>query len=154
MADRVGDWLVAAACREGPQPRATFADLPQQHKREFVRFAIVAAASTASFIALWALSQPIRGRNLRSDATLPHGAAARSPLLEARLAAPIEVPSPAPLRPRATRPRATVQLASLREPVVGGAAPQERRRNVFSRFFRGVWRTIQPSSGKATADSL
>ena len=159
MADREQDWLVAAACRQEPQRRATFADLPRQHQRELVRFAIVAAASTASFIVLWALSQPIRGRNLRSDATLPAAASGRSPLLDARLATPIEARATTPLRPRASRPRAGIQLAAYREldtdanQRVGGSAPPERRGNVFSRFFRGVWRSLTPSSGKA-ADSL
>src|SRR5262245_9989311 len=141
MADRDTDWLVAAAYRQEPQARVTFSDLPRQHQRELVRFAIVAAASTASFIALWALSQPIRSRNLRSDATLPHATTARSPLLEARLTPPIEARSTTPLRPPVVRPRAAIQLAAFREPDtesnrrVGSAAPPERRRNAFSRFF-------------------
>src|SRR5262249_22428267 len=117
MPERAGDWLMAAACCEGPQPAGTFSDLPRKHQGEMVRFAGVAAASSAYFITLWILAQPIASRSLLTPTTLPSAPAARSALLDARLTVPVEAPSPRPQRARATLASATIELAALREPV-------------------------------------
>src|SRR5262249_12195056 len=106
-----------------------------KHQGEMVRFAGVAAASSAYFITLWILAQPIASRSLLTPTTLPSAPAARSALLDARLTVPVEAPSPRPQRARATLASATIELAALREPVGDAvrraavpAAPGTRRR--------------------------
>src|SRR5262249_4505885 len=150
MPERAGDWLMAAACCEGPQPAATFADLPRKHQGEMVRFAGVAAASSAYFITLWILAQPIASRSLLTPTTLPSAPAARSALLDARLTVPAGAPPPGRQGARALWPAAPSGPGAFGAP--GGAAvPRaavpggpERRRTAFSRFSRGVGRSIQP----------
>ncbi len=148
MANEARDWMTAASCAEGPPPSVRFADLPRQDQGEVLRVALVAAASTAYFITLAILARPLASRSLQGDAALPHPGMARSPILDARL---VDDPvPPAGDRTRLARPRAGLELTSLREPVADepASAPiadtPPRRRNVFSRFFRGVLHGFQP----------
>ena len=144
MAHGAHDWLAAAACAEGPRLEVTFADLPRQHRGELVRFVAVAAASVTYFVTLAMLGAPLPSRSLAAGAALPHAGPSRAPVLEARLAqAAVE---PAPLRPRSSAARPAVRLAALREPVGGPPSLKSSpRRNPFSRFFRGVLRTVTPN---------
>ena len=66
--------------------------------------------------------------------------------------ASIVAPSPLPLYERAARQGATVKLALLNKtiaddydyPAVPAPPRSERHRNLFSRFFRGVFRGTPP----------
>lgn len=139
MANDAKDWMVAAACVEGPRPKVTFGDLPRQHQEDILRLAVVAVASTAYFITLVVLSAPLASRSLVAHATLPHPGVARSPVLEARVARVEPVSTPR----RVLRPRPDATLAVLREPAsVSLAARSTPRRNPFSRFFRGILHTV------------
>jgi len=151
MASHAQDWIVAASCCEGPRPTATFADMPRKHKSELLRFAFVAALSATFFATLAILARPIPSRSFAANVALPNPVLPRPELRQATLVASIDAPSPRPLRTHSlrTRPshaRAGFQVASLREApaddVKAGYIPvtQERRSNVFSRFFRTVFR--------------
>jgi hypothetical protein len=114
-----------------------------------VRLAIVAAASSAYFITLMILSRPLPSRSLLNDAATPKGIGSRPILVDARLTA-----TTPPARVRAPRLRRPVELAALQEPPTAiDATPDEveapRRRNVFSRFLRGVFH-VQSASTKPT----
>ena len=138
------DWMTAAACAEGPRPTVTFADLPPQHQGELVRLAIVAALSAAYFVTL-VVAAPLASRSLAARSELPRALPARSPALAPQLLrAAVETASE---RRPATRPRPAVALASFREPVGDPPATSSSpRRNPFSRFFRGVLRTVVSTS--------
>jgi hypothetical protein len=156
MGDDSRDWLSAAACTEGPRPAVTFADLPPQHQEEMVRLVLVAAAAAACFVlVIW--SAPLASRSLAGDTAMPNAdpppsaaLAARAAALSAQAAAletprPLAVNDTAPAPPRVSRPRPAVTLAALREPTGGRpASTSAPRRNPFSRFFRGVLRTVSP----------
>ncbi len=144
MRDRTSEWIVAASCCEGPAPHATFADLPREHQREMMRFAVTAAASTAFFIAVAIIARPLPSRSMAAGATLPTLTAPRDLL-----------PRHPPLReppPRELRASVRYQLASVHstrsrlERRVVIAERQEQRRNLFSRFFRSVIRSFQPDA--------
>ncbi len=153
MSDQARDWMTAASCTEGPRPSVTFSDLPRRYRGEMVRFAIVAAASSAYFVTLVILSRPLPSRSLLNDAALPGGVASRPILLDARLT---DLPAPV-ARVRAPRLRRPVALVALREPppaidTVPDEVEAPRRRNVFSRFFRGVFH-VQSASTKSNPDA-
>jgi hypothetical protein len=158
MSDRARDWLVAAACCEGPRPAATFADLPRQHQRQIVRIAAATAAAAAYFIVLAIHVRPVPSRSLLTAAALPNTPPVPRPaLLDARPIAAIDPPSSQPGAARAARASGLYELAAVGKPsaddrATGTTARQERRGNVFSRFFRGVRRSLQPAAVKA--DSL
>jgi hypothetical protein len=160
MQDRAEDWIAAARCHAGPRIEATFADLPDAHQDEMVRFGLLAAASSAFFIALGMMLTPLPSRSLTSFAALPHPVPMRAPLLETRLASTTETIPAAPARPRSVRLRPSFELAALQAPIAtrptAAPAREERRRNVFSRFFRSLVRrnnNPQPVSIKADATS-
>jgi len=156
MAERVADWLSAAACCEGPRPSATFSDLPRKHQDEILRAAVVATAAAAYFITLGILARPIPSRSLRAHAALP---AATAPQPVSNQAWAIHVADAASRRPT-SQPAQTMRppemaLAVVPEPVresdghSAGSPRVERSRNIFSRFFRGVWRSVQPTTVRA-----
>jgi hypothetical protein len=153
MGNQPRDWMVAAACAEGPAPSVTFSDLPRERQGELARVAMVAAVSTAYFVTVGILAAPLPSRSLVGNGALPDPGGVRPIVLEARLA-----PTPAPVAPvrssRVVRSRPdAVTLATLRESA-GDArpAPTPPRRNPLTRFFRGVFRTLQPT--RSQADSL
>lgn len=149
MASRDRDWIDAASCREGPRPPAAFADLPRRHQHEMLRFAFAAVLSSAFFISLGVLGRPLPSRSLAAPVVLADAAAlARPAWLGASQSAPGR-PRPR-LGPAVRRPQ--VELTSLREAAPDGArtvpdAPKARR-NVFSRFFSGVLRTVSTAAPK------
>ena len=71
MSARAVDWLNAAACFSGPQPPATFADLPKQHQDDMLRLGFVAVMAVAYFVTLAIMTQPIPSRSLVAPSTLP-----------------------------------------------------------------------------------
>jgi len=161
MASRTQDWIVAASCCEGPPLAATFADMPRKHKNELYRFAFVAALSTTFFVTLTILARPIPSRSLAAHVELPNPAP-RADVLRAALVTSIDSPSPRPLRTHSlhSRPagaRAAFQLASLREAPADDlragylSAPPPERRNIFSRFFRTVFRGTPTAIAKTDA---
>jgi hypothetical protein len=155
MAGLTSDWIGAAQCCEGPRPVASFGDLPRAHQHEMLRFVAVAAASSAFFVTLWILSRPIPSRSLVAHAALPQPLPAQPLAIDLRPAAPIET---APRRPaREPRLRASYQLVSAGQAIdaraARSAAAPERRRNVFSRFFRTIIRTVQPPAQKTISTS-
>ncbi len=163
MANHPHDWIVAASCCEGPRPRVTFADMPPRHRRDLVVVGFAAALSSAYFVTLGILLQPIPSRSLAGTVLMPHTAAS---LTQLRDVAPVVLPgaSRRPLRVRATQPRpvtelastrgrrplSAVQLASYRElPGDGGETRPDgqtggKRPNLLGRFFHGVLRAVQP----------
>jgi hypothetical protein len=163
MANHPHDWIVAASCCEGPRPRVTFADMPPRHRRDLVVVGFAAALSSAYFVTLGILLQPIPSRSLAGTVLMPHTTAS---LAELRDTAPVVPPgaSRRPLRMRATQPRpvaepasargrrplSAVQLASYRElPADGGETRPDgqaggKRPNFLGRFFHGVLRAVQP----------
>jgi hypothetical protein len=162
--------MTGAACAEGPAPVVTFLDLPRHHRNEVLRFALVGAASTAYFVAVAILAAPLPSRSLAANAALPHPGIARSSALEATFTPPaIDVP---PVRPRAIRARPLGALAALREPAGDPApvpalaalrdpagdpsgdpapTPAPPRRNAVSRFFHGVFHSLQPARARANS---
>jgi hypothetical protein len=146
MASPAPDWIGAASCCEGPRPAATFGDLPRAHQREMVRFAVAAALTTAFFLMLGALTRSLPSRSLAARAVPPDAEASHVALLDARPITPRGRSSPRSPLERAARSRPTNQLALLSEPPgddsrTAPAAPRpERRRNIVSRFFVGVFR--------------
>jgi hypothetical protein len=153
MGERTGDWLTAAACSAGPRPAATFADLPRQHQDEVVRLGFTAAAAVAYFVTLGILARPIPSRSLQAHTVLPAAAAPRFelPVWQRVDAVGAARPLPSPgVRPRAASELATAQTpAATAERRAVDAPPPQPRRNMFSRFFRGVWRSVTPAAGKA-----
>jgi len=142
MKPRAEDWLTAACCAEVRRPRVTFADLPQHHKGELARLAGAGAASMAGFVALVLLAAPLPSRDLLGRAPLVRIGTARSPVLDTyftrpRVDSPLG-PSPSP----AARPRDVAMSTGARERTDEPATQAPRRRNVFSRLFRGVVRTV------------
>jgi hypothetical protein len=160
MPARATDWLVAAACCEGPRPPATFADLPAQNRGEIVRIALVSTAAAAYFVTLGILTQPIPSRSLLTPGALLRVPPARSALPPARVAVradPVEPASPRSVRAQHARTRAAYEAAAVADvPGSGDRAAakgaRQPRRNFFSRFLRGVFGGGQPAAAKA--DSL
>jgi hypothetical protein len=130
--------------------------LPLQHQDEIVRFAFVAAATIAYGIILGILLRPIGSRSLVTHAALPAAAPPRPSLLEARAIPPVAPPlSPRSPRGRTGPARSDAQFVAVQamtmDPNRRTAVPaprSERRSNIFSRFFRGVWRSVQSPAVK------
>jgi hypothetical protein len=162
MASHPQDWIVAASCCEGPRPCVTFADMPPRHRRDMFVVGFAAALSTAYFVTLGILLQPIPSRSLAGTVLMPHTEASFAQL---RDAAPVVALSASPrlVRVRATQPRSrrlastrdrrplsAIQLASYRELPAGASDSRPdgtvggKRPNLLNRFFRGVIRTVQP----------
>lgn len=142
MPDGHATWLTAAACTMTPAPPPRFGDLPPQHRKDIVRLGFLSAIAFGYTIATCILAQPIPSRRLHTQVALPHADPPRSGLMEALM----EPPTPARTLPAHTSGR--VAPAAVRPVAVSSteALPQPRsgRRggNVFSRFFKGVWRTV------------
>jgi hypothetical protein len=160
MPARATDWLVAAACCEGPRPPATFADLPAQNRGEIIRIALVSTATAGYFVTLGILTQPIPSRSLLTPGALLR-VPPRSAVFHTGRAVPAEPVAPAQarsLRAQAARTRAVYETAAAADVRGGGdraaakGARQPRRGNFFSRFLRGVFGGGQPAA--ARADSL
>ena len=128
-----------------PDGHATWLDLPAHQRTDIVRLGFLSAIAFGYALAMAILAQPIPSRSLHAHVALPHAAAPRSALMEAL------VIDPAPAL------RTTVALRTNERPVSGAgvrpavvmetetAVPQARtarRGNAFSRFFKGVWRTV------------
>lgn len=147
MAGPARDWIGAASYCEGPRPVATFADLPRKQQHEMLRFVFAAALSTTYFIALALLARPLHSRSLVGHTALPDATIERAAMLDMRPVASFDPPRRS-LRDHGVKRRATLQLASLSEPLVddrptvddsptvSDSPRPERRRNIFSRFFR------------------
>ena len=161
--------MAAVACAQPPRRTVTFADLPPQHQREVVRVSLAAAATSALFITLAIVTRPIPSRSFVATGTVPYFIVTPQPVRivtapAAAAVASLAVPDAftahnpggmAPLRVSTVRPRDGVLLASLREsPDITrseSSPDRKRRRNVFSRFFRGMLRGFQPAAVKADA---
>jgi hypothetical protein len=133
--------MVAASCQQGPTPAATFGDLPRAYRDDLLRFALVAAASSAFFITLAIVMRPLPSRSMAGEVSLPEPLPPRSNRMDARLQS--NPPGPQvvrALRPRAARPR--YELATFEEPAVDvrRAAPARpgRRGNAFTRLLRNI----------------
>jgi hypothetical protein len=155
MASRPQDWIVAAACCEGPRQCVTFADLPPQHRRDMVLVAFAAALSTAYFVTLGILMQPIPSRSLAAQIVMPKPVVIHAAVVDPEPGLPIDMPSRHPARPRAPRPVSAIQLASVSVPsgdtrIGSAAAPREHRPNFLGRFFRSVLRTGRPKAATAS----
>jgi hypothetical protein len=144
MPDGHATWLTAAACTMAPARATRFNDLPPQHRKDLVRLGFLSAVAVGYTIAICILAQPIPSRSLHTHVALPHGAVPRSPLIDALLVDP-------PAAPRTTTALRTsgrsagmglkaIALSEADEPRPQPRTP--RRGNVFSRFFKGVWRTV------------
>jgi hypothetical protein len=142
MEDRAHDWMVAAACSQGPRPEPVFATLPRAYRADMLRLALVAAASSAFFVTLAILLRPLPSRSLAAHAMLPDPSASRAAALDARMVFATDVPAPPRLRRQRTA-HARYELAAI--PAVEDAdapgslsARPPRRGNVLTRFFRGI----------------
>jgi len=148
MASDARDWIGAATPCEGSWPAATFTDLPRKSQWELMRLAFAAALSTAYFVGAGLLARPLPSRSL-AQVILPEATVMPAALPDMNLDASIVGPSPLPVE-RAVRQRATVKLASLNQSIAEdySAVPtpsrSERHRNLFSRFFRGVFHGTSP----------
>lgn len=141
MPDGHATWLTAAACTMTPAPPTRFGDLPPRHRKDIVRLGFLSAIAFGYTIATCILAQPIPSRSLHVQVALPHATAPRSALMEALMAPPTP-PRAAPAQtngrwtPAGVRPVAVSRNDAVPQPRSG------RRGNVFSRFFKGVWRTV------------
>ena len=144
MPDGHATWLTAAACTMAPPPSTRFGDLPPKHRKDLVRLGFLSAIAFGYTIAICILAQPIPSRSLHTHVALPHGAVPHSPLMDALFVEP-------PVAPRTSNVLRTgghSADAGLKAVAVSVAdeprtqPPTARRGNVFSRFFRGVWRTV------------
>jgi len=144
MAGRPQDWIVAASCCEGTRPCVTFADMPREHQRDMFLVLFAAVLSSAYFITLGLLLQPIPSRSLAAPVLLPNAVVSSGAVVAAAI---VRSPDPSPRsRHAAQRPLPAIQLASIIElpggqsrPRAGGAG-QQRRRSLAGRWLRGVLR--------------
>jgi hypothetical protein len=149
MPSHARDWIDAATPCEGSWPAATFTDLPRKTQWELMRLAFAATLSTAYFVGAGLLARPLPSRSL-AQITLPEATVMPAALPDMNVDASIVAPSPLPLYERAARQGATVKLASLNKtiaddnPAVPAPPRSERHRNLFSRFFRGVFHGTSP----------
>ena len=134
MVNRADGWMVAAPCSEGPRPEATFATLPPAYRQELLRFALVAAASSAFFVTLALLLRPLPSRNLAAHAVLPVSPSPRAAAFNARMS----VTTDAALRPSLRRRAPHTRYEPATVEVIASAAPPTRRSNVLTRMFRGI----------------
>jgi hypothetical protein len=144
MVERADGWMVAAACSEGPRAQRPFVRLPRAYRQEMLHFALVAAASSAFFVALAMLLRPLPSRSLAAHGRLPASSSTRAAALEARLALATDAPPPPRLRRRPAPQRSEVAVAAMAADPIPAASPV-RRRNVFSRFFRGMLARTAPT---------
>ena len=166
MASRARDWIGAASCCEGPRPAATFADLPRAHQHEMVRFAMAAVLSTAFFLAVGILTRALPSRSLAARVGVLDPSTAHPVLMDMRQASTFEPrpmrqtrerparrltepPADQPLadQPEADEPAAYQPVAYQAPPTTEPAVP-ERKKNIFSRIFHGVFRTGAAASPK------
>lgn len=143
----------------------TFADMPSRHRWDMLGVGFAAALSSAYFVTLGILLQPIPSRSLSGSVPMPHTAASFAQVRDGAPAVPLSasarllrVPAmqPRPARElastRGRRPVSAVQLASHRELPAGGndlgpdGPASGKRPNLLSRFFRGVFRTVSLSA--------
>ncbi len=156
MASRPQDWIVAASCCEGPRPRVTFSDMPRRYQRDVLSIAFAAAISSAYFLTLGMLTQPLASRSLPPRMLTPASVVARGPLFAGDSTPPIAPPRTIVPRARISRsrvphPLASAQLAVMIEARDRDSRPVsvERRPNFLGRIFRGVLhRSVQPPGPK------
>ena len=148
MSNGAQDWMSAARCHDVSRTEPGFSALPPRYQRDVLCMGLMALGTIAFAAGAVLLAKPLPSRTLASAAPLPHGAAGRGRLVETssfRAAPP----------PIALGPRRQIRASgtSLDLASVGPAAvdPAPRRRSIFSRFFRGVWRSVQPVGVKADA---
>ena len=140
MDNPANDWMAAARCCEGPPQNTRFTDLPRAHQLDLLHLGAVAAGSCVFFVALFVLARPLPSRSLAMHVRLPEP----PPLRVVSIALPPPVVNlPRPMR-REPRIRSGYQLVSV-QPAVEEAPPTGRRRNIFSRFFRTIARSVQTS---------
>lgn len=146
MPDGHATWLTAAACTMAPRPSPGFGDLPPTHRKELVRLGFLSAVAFGYTIAICILAQPIPSRSLHAHAALPHGDVPRSPLMDALFIDPTVSPRSPDARKANRRPAdAGLKAVAVAVTEAGEPRPQPRaprRGSVFSRFFKGVWRTV------------
>ena len=147
MADGHAIWLPAAACTTAPAPATRFGDLPPQQRKDIVRLGFLSTVAFAYTAAMIVLAQPIPSRSLHTHVALPHANTPRSALMDTLLLAPPRItPRPAmALRTTLRVPTTTVALRRVMDAETTPSLSQPRpgrRGNVFSRFFKGVWRTV------------
>jgi hypothetical protein len=115
-----------------------------------MRLAFAATLSTAYFVGAGLLARPLPSRSL-AQVILPEATVMPAALPDMNLDASVVAPSLLPFE-RAARQRPTVKFASLNQPIAEDSpavpAPprSERHRNLFSRFFRGVFHGTSPVS--------
>ena len=144
MPDGHATWLTAAACTTATPPPTRFGDLPPEHRKDIVRLGFLSALAFGYTLAMGILAQPIPSRSLHSHVVLPHGAVPRSTLMDGMLMEPsIPPPTPMALRPGARGGGTGLKAVAVTEAEAPGPqARTVRRGNIFSRFFKGVWRTV------------
>lgn len=140
-------WLSAASCYATARTHSGLSDLPPEYRREVLRFAGMALASTTSFlIAALMIAAPLPSRAFTQLAPLPM--AVRGPVFVAsgtqaalaRRMAPVDrVGRPSRIRSVSSRAAATVVTAASIEPTA-------KRSSVFGRFFRGAVRKLRLGS--------
>ena len=137
--------MVAAACSEGPRAKTTGARLPRAYRQDMLHFALVAAASSAFFVALAILLRPVPSRSLAARVVLPAPPSGRVAARDARLAPAADAPQPSRVRRRTVAP-AGYQTGAA-DMAADRSTPEQpaRRRNVLSRFFRGMLGRPSPS---------
>jgi hypothetical protein len=143
MTDGHATWPNAAACTTAsPQP-ARFGDLPREQRKDIVRLGFLSAIAFAYTLAMAILAQPIPSRSLHPHSALPHGAVPRSPLMEALLVPPpvTQEKTVAARRPAHAEP--VLRPVAVPDPeATNPQARMPRKGNAFSRFFKGIWRTV------------
>jgi hypothetical protein len=150
MAETSADWLAGASCYNAPEARRGPGHLPVEYRAEIARLGLVAAASSAFFIAAPLLLAPLPSRALAGAVPLAHAGFTAPPVI-VRAAL---VSTPPVVAGRNLRRLPTTIVTARMEAVrfATPAPPPERRRNVFSRFFRSfIRRPAQPVIVKADA---
>jgi hypothetical protein len=107
-------------------------------------FDVFACAVSMAFVAIFAiLVRPLPSRSFLTQVVLPNSVISRPVLLDTRVAGQVEAPAVRPIRERRLPPLAVVRSVSLSDAI---PAPEKPRRNVFSRFVRGVFHKMQPAA--------
>jgi hypothetical protein len=108
------------------------------------RMVFVAVLSSAFFVTLGVLAQPLPSRSLARPIPAPEAVAAYAALVPATAAIPLDTPVHRLLRPQAARPSAPIQLASTTvapaadTQTVSSAPARERRPNFLGRLVHGM----------------
>jgi hypothetical protein len=148
MASTAHDWMGATYCCEEPRPSTTFADMPPAYRREML-FDVFACAVSMAFVAIFAiLARPLPSRSFLTQVVLPSSGISRPALLDSRPLGQVEQPAVRRIRERTLPAPAVVQAVSLIEAV---PVQEKPRRNVFSRFVRGVLHKLQPAAESHSA---